>query len=71
MATDLMEQMIDITLQRSMTQTVEEVDAALQRLNDGTYGRCERCGEPINVQRLRAIPWARTCIRCASLGSKA
>jgi DnaK suppressor protein len=44
-------------------QTIDEIDAALKRLDDGTYGRCEFDGEPIPVERLRAIPWARTCIK--------
>jgi DnaK suppressor protein len=43
-----------------------EVDAAIERLAAGTYGICERCGEPIAEARLEARPAARTCIACAS-----
>lgn len=43
-----------------------EVEAALARLEAGTYGVCERCGEPICEARLDALPAARTCIGCAS-----
>ena len=43
-----------------------EVDAALERLDAGTYGTCERCGAPIGDDRLEARPVARTCIRCAA-----
>lgn len=43
-----------------------EVDAALARLDAGTYGVCERCGEPIGEDRLDALPAARTCIGCAA-----
>ena len=43
-----------------------EVDAALTRLEDGSYGRCERCGGAIAAGRLEARPTARTCITCAS-----
>jgi DnaK suppressor protein len=43
-----------------------EVEAAIQRLEGGTYGLCERCGQPIAKARLEARPAARTCIRCAS-----
>ncbi len=43
-----------------------EIDAAVTRLDAGTYGRCERCGGAIGVDRLEARPTARTCIRCAS-----
>ena len=42
-----------------------EVDAALTRLAAGTYGVCERCGEPIPAGRLEARPTARRCITCA------
>lgn len=42
------------------------VDAALRRLDDGTYGTCERCGQPVGAERLAARPAAATCIRCAA-----
>jgi len=45
-----------------------EVDAASARLTAGTYGVCQRCGQPIADDRLRARPVARACIRCASAG---
>ena len=44
-----------------------EVEAALGRLRDGTYGACETCGRPIAPARLEARPVARACITCASL----
>ncbi len=43
-----------------------QVNAALQRMNDGTYGVCVDCGQEINVARLEARPYAAKCIRCAS-----
>lgn len=43
-----------------------EVRSALARLEAGTYGQCERCGQPIAPERLEARPIARTCITCAS-----
>lgn len=43
-----------------------EVEAALHRLEGGTYGSCERCGQPIARARLEARPAASACIRCAS-----
>ncbi len=42
-----------------------EIDAAVERLDAGTYGTCERCGEAIGEERLGARPTARTCIQCA------
>ncbi|MEP7092044.1 MAG: TraR/DksA C4-type zinc finger protein [Nocardioidaceae bacterium] len=43
-----------------------ELEAALQRLEDGTYGVCERCGRPIGTERLEARPTARTHVRCVA-----
>ena len=45
---------------------LREIDAALRRIDDGSYGNCERCEEPINPRRLDADPTARLCIDCAS-----
>ena len=47
-----------------------EVNDALSRIEDGTYGICEGRGEPIPKQRLKAIPWARYCVACATLLEK-
>ena len=44
---------------------IAEIDAAVKRLDAGTYGTCEGCGRPIGRGRLRARPAAPTCIRCA------
>src|SRR5256886_6346439 len=43
------------------------VDAALKRINDGTFGNCLNCGQEINSKRLEAIPWVRYCITCQEL----
>jgi RNA polymerase-binding transcription factor DksA len=45
-------------------ETVAAVDHALERLEDGTYGWCERCGTPMPFERLEAIPSARVCVAC-------
>jgi len=47
-------------------ERLAEMDAALARLDDGSYGWCERCGRPIGDERLAARPAATTCVRCAS-----
>ena len=44
-----------------------EVDLAVERLDDGTDGTCERCGDPIPAGRLEARPTARRCVACAAL----
>ena len=54
-----------------LTQALEqiaEIDAAIGRLDEGTYGICVRCGQPVGQGRLAARPAAATCIRCARLG---
>lgn len=47
-------------------ERLAEMDAALARLDEGSYGRCERCGRPIGDERLAARPAATTCVGCAS-----
>jgi DnaK suppressor protein len=47
-----------------------DLDRALERLSEGTYGECERCGQPIAAERLEARPASRTCIGCASTGRR-
>ena len=42
-----------------------DVDRALAKLEDGTYGRCDVCGEPVGAERLDALPWAVLCVRDA------
>jgi len=53
-------------LVRQVRHHLDEVDAALARVDAGTYGVCERCGRPIGEARLEALPAARTCIGCAA-----
>ncbi|MFG2015024.1 TraR/DksA family transcriptional regulator [Actinomadura geliboluensis] len=56
---------IESSLSRAEAQ-LADIESALDRLRDGTYGACERCGGPIGADRLAARPAARTCITCAS-----
>jgi RNA polymerase-binding protein DksA len=53
-------------LVRQAEHHLEEIEAALKRLDAGTYGSCEACGNPIDAKRLEARPAARVCILCAS-----
>lgn len=50
-----------------LTEALGEVEAAIARLSEGTYGLCQRCGQPISAARLEAMPTARRCITCASM----
>ncbi len=45
-------------------RSLRDIDAAIERMNDGTYGMCGDCEEPISPRRLAAIPWATLCVRC-------
>jgi RNA polymerase-binding protein DksA len=61
-ATAMYDRELDEGLEEGARETLLEIEAALQRIEDGTYGICEGCGEPIGAERLSAIPWARLCI---------
>jgi DnaK suppressor protein len=52
-------------LHAAETRELAEIEAALQRLELGTYGQCERCGVFISMLRLRAVPDARLCMGCS------
>jgi RNA polymerase-binding protein DksA len=55
---------VDYTLGDNAEQVISEIDAALKRIEGGTYGTCTNCGQEIPVQRLEANPWASLCIDC-------
>jgi DnaK suppressor protein len=50
----------------SLRETLLDVDAALAKMDAGTYGPCESCGDDIAEDRLEAMPAARLCMSCAS-----
>jgi RNA polymerase-binding protein DksA len=62
---------IDYTLEGNAEQVLASIDAALARIEDGTYGICETCGQPISEERLEAIPYATQCIDCRRKGERA
>jgi RNA polymerase-binding protein DksA len=49
---------------------LDQIEAAVERIEDGSYGRCEECGGKIPKPRLKAIPYAALCVRCASRGEE-
>src|SRR3954465_5013833 len=63
-ASQVFEQQRDLALRERNEQHLAQVDAALTRLDAGTYGACASCGRPIAPERLEAIPWAALCIDC-------
>jgi RNA polymerase-binding transcription factor len=66
-ATQVFEQQRDLALRDRSIQQLELVDAALARLDAGTFGTCVRCGKPIAPARLEALPWAAHCIECQAI----
>ena len=66
-ATQVFEQQRDLALRDRAAQQLELVDAALARLEEGTFGTCLRCGKAIAPARLEALPWAAQCIDCQAI----
>ena len=50
--------------------TLLQIENALRRMDDGTYGRCSNCGQSIALPRLEALPWARFCVDCQEMAEK-
>jgi RNA polymerase-binding protein DksA len=63
-ATATLDRELDYTLEESSARQLAAIDAALERVASGTYGRCTRCGGEIASERLEAYPWASLCIDC-------
>jgi DnaK suppressor protein len=57
-------QEIDFTLMQMKSETLARIDEALRRVEDGSYGTCGDCGEPIAEARLKALPFAGLCRDC-------
>ena len=57
-ATATLDREIDYTLEENSEHVLAAIEAALKRIEDGTYGTCVNCGKPIAEERLAAIPWA-------------
>ena len=55
---------IQLKLKQTDAKILQAIEDALQRIEQGTYGVCRDCGEPIAEVRLNAIPWTRACVTC-------
>lgn len=69
-ATQVFEQQRDLALRDRSRTELHRVDVALRKLDAGTYGTCESCGNLIAPERLEAIPWVELCIDCARKGTR-
>jgi RNA polymerase-binding transcription factor DksA len=65
LGTDNYDQEFTLGLIENEQETLELINEALDRMNQGRFGQCLECDEPIAKPRLQAIPYARYCIRCA------
>jgi RNA polymerase-binding protein DksA len=63
-ATVTLDRQIDYSLEEASNHVLAAIDAALERIEAGTYGTCQTCGKPIGDDRLEAIPYATQCIDC-------
>lgn len=61
-ATETFMRELDEGLEENVEHLLAEIDAALERIDDGTYGICVVCGRPIDAERLQAVPYATLCI---------
>jgi RNA polymerase-binding protein DksA len=58
----------DLALSAQALGEVAAIDVALEKIHNGTYGVCEKCGDPIPKERLKALPHAALCVKCKSGG---
>ena len=60
------DQEFTLSLLGSENDALDQIDGALKRIEDGSFGQCEACGSKIPRSRLEAIPYAARCVQCAS-----
>ncbi|MGB7861740.1 MAG: TraR/DksA C4-type zinc finger protein [Acidimicrobiia bacterium] len=64
--TEAVERLATTAAARSIAASIADIDSALLKVGDGSYGICEECGQPIADARLEALPAAVRCVNCAS-----
>ena len=70
-ASDMLERELDWTLEENAERILAEIDDALARIDEGTYGVCAACGEAIPEERLAAVPYATLCLEDKRLQERA
>jgi DnaK suppressor protein len=66
LGSDNFDRELTLSLVGTENDTLDQIEAAIERIEDGTYGQCDECGGKISKPRLEAIPYAALCVRCAS-----
>lgn len=69
-ATESLELEKRLALEKQVGEHIGEVEHALQKFEDGTYGLCDSCGKPIAPERLEALPQAGLCVECKAKNAK-
>ncbi len=64
--TEAVERISTTAAARSIAASIADIDLALEKLTDGTYGRCDQCGKDISGERMEAVPWAAYCVTCSA-----
>ena len=64
MAADTYDRELSMNLVSSEQEVLYQIDDALKRIDEGTYGICQQCNNPITLTRLKAVPYAAMCIAC-------
>jgi DnaK suppressor protein len=60
----------DLSIEQNVRDLLQKIDRALKRMDEGTYGICDRCGKPIEKARMKALPYADLCIKDAQAQSR-
>jgi DnaK suppressor protein len=60
------ERLVQVAAYEQLQAVLADVDRALAKLGEGSYGECDRCSTSIPSERLEILPWASLCVRCAS-----
>jgi DnaK suppressor protein len=58
------EEWLFLNRNRATNDQLKQINEALERINDGSYGICAECEKPISPKRLQAVPWAKYCVTC-------
>jgi len=64
--TQAVERLNQVGTATALAAMLADVERALAKLDEGTYGRCDSCGESIPAERLEARPWSVLCVRCSA-----
>ena len=60
----------DLSIEQNVRDLLQKIERALKRMDEGTYGLCERCGKPIEKARIKALPYVDLCIKDAKAQSR-